>query len=86
MRPTKIFSSLKVDISSWAWWCTPVFPVLGRLRQEDCEFQASLGYTERLSLKKKKKKRKEKEKSWCLKQIFHKYIKTEMFMSLIRQL
>jgi hypothetical protein len=39
-----------------------VIPVLGRLRQEDCEFQASLGYTERLSRKKKKRKEKKKKK------------------------
>jgi hypothetical protein len=25
------------------WWCTPVIPTCGRLRQEDGEFQASLG-------------------------------------------
>jgi hypothetical protein len=25
----------------WAWWYTSVIPALGRLRQEDHEFQAS---------------------------------------------
>jgi hypothetical protein len=28
----------------WAWWCTSVIPALGRLRQGDHEFEASLGY------------------------------------------
>jgi hypothetical protein len=32
---------------SQAWWCTPVIPALGRLRQEDHKFQTSLGYTMR---------------------------------------
>jgi hypothetical protein len=36
-----------------AWWCTSIIPALGRLWQEDREFEASLGYTERICLKKK---------------------------------
>jgi hypothetical protein len=32
-----------------------IIPAHGRLRQEDEEFEASLGYTERSYLKKKKK-------------------------------
>jgi hypothetical protein len=33
---------------SQTWWHTPVFPVLGRLRQEDHhEFEANLGYIEK---------------------------------------
>jgi hypothetical protein len=35
-----------------------ITPALGRLRQEDYEFQVSLGYTGRPCLKKKKKKTK----------------------------
>jgi hypothetical protein len=32
---------------SWAWWFMPVISALRRLRQEDHEFKASLGYTVR---------------------------------------
>jgi hypothetical protein len=35
------------------WWCRPVIPALGRLRQEDSKFEASLGYLDRCCLKKK---------------------------------
>lgn len=27
-----------------AWWHTPIIPELWKLRQEDCEFEASLDY------------------------------------------
>jgi hypothetical protein len=30
-----------------AWWCVSVIPTFGRLRPEDHEFEASLGYTVR---------------------------------------
>jgi hypothetical protein len=45
--------SLKIH-SHWAWWCLPVISALGRLRQEDCEFKASLSYIVRTCLKKNK--------------------------------
>jgi hypothetical protein len=38
-----------------AWWCTPVIPAFGRLRQEDQEFKTSLDYIERPPLSKRKK-------------------------------
>lgn len=42
--------------------CTPITPALGRLRQEDYEFEARLGYKASPFLKKKKKIQKEKKK------------------------
>jgi hypothetical protein len=49
---------------SRAWWCTPLIPALGRQRQADFEFEASLVYkvssrTARAVQKIKKKKEKE---------------------------
>lgn len=35
----------------WAWCYTPVIPAVRRLRQEDGEFEASLDYIERTSLR-----------------------------------
>jgi hypothetical protein len=40
---------------SQAWWCTPVIPALWELRQEDLEFQTSLGYTVKSCFKKQNK-------------------------------
>jgi hypothetical protein len=37
-----------------AWWCTPVIPALGRLRQEGHEFEVSQGYVVRPRLNKQK--------------------------------
>jgi hypothetical protein len=39
--------------TSGAWWHMPVILALGRLRQEHCEFEASMSY---ISQKKKKLK------------------------------
>jgi hypothetical protein len=36
--------------------CTPIIPALGRLKQENHKFEASLGYIVRPMLRKKKKK------------------------------
>jgi hypothetical protein len=46
-------------VNCQAWWCTPVTSALGRLRQENCEFKASLGYIVRPCLQKKKKQKKQ---------------------------
>jgi hypothetical protein len=44
------------------WWCTPVIPAFGRLRQEDLEFKANVGYIVSPCLKKPKKKNPKAEK------------------------
>jgi hypothetical protein len=41
----------------WAQWCKPVIPTQGKLRQEDCEFEVSLGYIVRPVSKKERKKK-----------------------------
>jgi hypothetical protein len=38
-------------------WYIPVIPALGRQRQDDHKFEDSLGYIERLCLKKQKRDR-----------------------------
>jgi hypothetical protein len=48
----------------------PEIPGLGRLRQEDLEFQATLGYTVRSCLKKKKKKEHLKKKRMFITALF----------------
>lgn len=59
---TKCFSSsrnreLRTLECGVAWWCTPVSPVLGRLRQEECKFEASLGEQDLISEESEDKKR-----------------------------
>jgi hypothetical protein len=44
--------NIKIKLS-----CKPVIPALERQRQEDYEFEVSLGYTGTLCLKKNKKKK-----------------------------
>jgi hypothetical protein len=35
---------VKYFFGGQVWWYIPVIPTLGRLRQEDLKFEASLGY------------------------------------------
>jgi hypothetical protein len=42
------------------WWSTPVIPALGRWRQKDGKFEASLGYIVTHCLKQPKKIEKQK--------------------------
>jgi hypothetical protein len=41
------------------WWCIPVVPALGRLRQKNREFKANQGYTASLSLRRPELKNKQ---------------------------
>jgi hypothetical protein len=45
------FYSIKIYISSWAWWYRPIVPTIRRLRHEDQEYEASLGYIVNICLK-----------------------------------
>jgi hypothetical protein len=54
---------LKNQDKTHAWWFTPIIPALRRLRQEDHEFKASLGYIARPCLKNKPKEPKPKKLS-----------------------
>jgi hypothetical protein len=50
---TVIGCLLKTVLLGQVWWCPPIIPVLGRLRQKDSKFKDSLGYIARPCLKKK---------------------------------
>jgi hypothetical protein len=43
------------------WWCTLVVPVLGGLKQENFEFEVSLGYVVRPWLAEQQQQKKWKE-------------------------
>jgi hypothetical protein len=47
--------TVRLGVLSWMWCHMPVIPAVGRLKQENCEFEASLGYVVRPYLKNKHK-------------------------------
>jgi hypothetical protein len=42
---------------SWVWWCIPVTPTLGRLRQKNGECEASSGLQSEMLSQKEKRER-----------------------------
>jgi hypothetical protein len=48
-------AKLKILTLDWAWRHTSVIPALGRLKQKDCKFEASLCYIAKPCLKKLEK-------------------------------
>jgi hypothetical protein len=48
------------------WWCILVIPALRRLRQEDCEFEDSLGYNRDPVSNNNKNPQKQKKKETAL--------------------
>jgi hypothetical protein len=44
------------------WCCIPVISALRRLRQEDCEFKTSFGYTARLWHKNEKERERDRDR------------------------
>jgi hypothetical protein len=50
---TRLLCLHKKGKFGWVWWCIPVIPVLGRLKEEEHEFEAGLGYIVRIYLKNK---------------------------------
>jgi hypothetical protein len=71
----------EVNSLNWGWWLSAIIPALGRLRKEDNEFKASLGYMgsprptwvayhETPSQLKKKKRRRSRRRSNNLLEVF----------------
>jgi hypothetical protein len=49
--------SFKTHLLNWAWWYIPVISAFRRLRQEDHEFKANLGYIMNPYLKKQQQRK-----------------------------
>jgi hypothetical protein len=54
----------EISIFWWVWWYRSVILALGRLRQEDMEFEISLGYVVRSCLKTKHTNTQIRWKGW----------------------
>lgn len=50
----------KSQRKNWTWWCIPLIPTLGKQRQENLKFQASLGCVVKLCQQNKIKASKQK--------------------------
>jgi hypothetical protein len=35
---------MEIRLHNHAWWCIPVFPALGRMKQGDLKLKATLGH------------------------------------------
>jgi fumarate reductase subunit C len=52
------------------WWCILVILALGKLREEDRKFEASLDYKARPCLRKKRNEKKKKKKKKSMKIVY----------------
>jgi hypothetical protein len=64
-REIYLWNCTNLMVTEPCMWCRPVISILRRLRQEGCEFEASLGYMARPCTKKEKKILNSGSWFWC---------------------